>query len=194
LLKTANYIDGIPFASLQEVRKWKESSGRPKDIKDLDLIDKYLASNKRQTIITICSSASFYKQAVNIQEQLQDNGYKVLIPLTAEDMKTTGDFDVSHYKTWFGNEDDYYKKTVLIRDHFNMIEKGDVILVLNYEKHGMPNYIGGNVLMEMAIAFYLKKPIYILNEIPDKSPFIEEIQGLNPLVLHGKLEDLQINF
>jgi len=41
LLKTADYIDDIPFASIDEVRKWKVASGRPKDIKDIELIDNY---------------------------------------------------------------------------------------------------------------------------------------------------------
>lgn len=44
LLSSATFIDGIPFASLQEVRKWKLSSGRPKDKVDIKLIDNYLAS------------------------------------------------------------------------------------------------------------------------------------------------------
>jgi len=43
LLATADVIDGVPFASLDEVRKWKVSSGRPKDLVDTELIDKYLA-------------------------------------------------------------------------------------------------------------------------------------------------------
>jgi hypothetical protein len=47
LLATATVVDGIPFASLQEVRKWKQSSGRPKDLKDIALIDAYLAKNHR---------------------------------------------------------------------------------------------------------------------------------------------------
>ncbi len=42
LLETADYIDGIPFVSLLEVRKWKQTAGRPKDLKDVDLINKYL--------------------------------------------------------------------------------------------------------------------------------------------------------
>lgn len=41
LLETADMIDGVPFASLEEVRKWKEASGRPKDQKDIALIDAY---------------------------------------------------------------------------------------------------------------------------------------------------------
>ena len=43
LLGTAIFIDGIPFASLEEVRKWKVASGRPKDFSDVELIDGYLS-------------------------------------------------------------------------------------------------------------------------------------------------------
>lgn len=43
LLMTATVIDGVPFASLEEVRKWKAASGRPKDLKDIELIDACLA-------------------------------------------------------------------------------------------------------------------------------------------------------
>jgi len=44
LLASADVVDGIPFASLAEVRKWKVASGRPKDIADVQLIDDYLAA------------------------------------------------------------------------------------------------------------------------------------------------------
>lgn len=44
LLATATIIDGVPFASLEEVKKWKQSSGRPKDLKDIELIDSFLAN------------------------------------------------------------------------------------------------------------------------------------------------------
>ena len=98
-------------------------------------------------IIAICSSANFYKQVVDIQSQLENLGFKVIIPATARLMKQSGDYDVSHYKTWFGDANDYPKKTALMRGHFTEIEKGDAILILNYEKHGVANYIGGNVLM-----------------------------------------------
>lgn len=43
LLETADVIDGIPFASLDEVRKWKAASGRPKDLHDIELIDVYFS-------------------------------------------------------------------------------------------------------------------------------------------------------
>ena len=42
LLDRATECDGIAFASLEDVRKWKAASGRPKDLTDLKLIDEYL--------------------------------------------------------------------------------------------------------------------------------------------------------
>lgn len=137
--------------------------------------------------ITICSSVNFYRQAIEIQAQLEDKGFKVLLPATAEVMKESGDYEVSHYKTWFGDANDYHKKTDLMNRHFAKITQGDAILVLNYEKNGQQNYIGGNVLMEMAVAFYLKKQIFILNELPEESSYLEEIIGLEPVVLHGEV-------
>lgn len=136
-------------------------------------------------IVTICSSAAFYRQAVDIQSQLTELGCKVIVPKTATRMKESGDFDVSHYKTWFADANDYHKKAELMRTHFVEVAKADAILVLNYEKHGVHNYIGGNVLMEMSLAFWLRKPIFILNEIPEESAFEEEIKGMEPMVLHG---------
>lgn len=40
LLAGATIVDEIPFASLEDVRKWKVASGRPKDLADIELIDK----------------------------------------------------------------------------------------------------------------------------------------------------------
>jgi hypothetical protein len=141
--------------------------------------------------ITICSSSNFYRQAVEIKAKLEKAGYKVLIPAVAEKMAETGDYDVSHYKTWYADSNDYHKKAKLIHGHFDEVVKGDATLVLNYEKHGIQNYIGGNVLMEMALAFHFNKPTFILNEVPEESAYLEEILALAPTVLHGKLEDLK---
>jgi len=45
LLSRATEVEGITFASLIDVKKWKQGSGRPKDIIDLKLIDDYLAKH-----------------------------------------------------------------------------------------------------------------------------------------------------
>jgi len=46
LLKTAKVIDGVAFASLKEVRRWKLESGGDKHLADVARIDKYLAENR----------------------------------------------------------------------------------------------------------------------------------------------------
>jgi hypothetical protein len=135
--------------------------------------------------VVICSSANFYKQAVALQAKLSARGYKIVIPHNAEVMKRRNDFDASHYRTWLTDPGAYPEKTALMQKHFAAIAAGDAVLVVNETKHGAANYIGGNVLMEMALAFYLQKPIYLLHEIPKESAFLEEIIGLNPIALHG---------
>ncbi len=140
--------------------------------------------------ITICSSANFYKKAVEIQSFLEEHGYKAIVPHTAEKMKTSGNYDASHYRTWLKDAAKYDRKTWLMREHFGEVEQGDGVLVINEEKNGQANYIGGNVLIEMALAFYLHKPIYILNDIPKDSKFLEEIIAMQPIVLKGKVTDL----
>lgn len=148
----------------------------------------------KQPIITICSSANFYKQVCEIQEELEKLGVTVLIPVMATKMKEANDYEVSHYKTWMADPGDYHKKAALMHGHFDEVEKADAVLVVNNEKHGVANYIGGNVLMEMALAFHRRKPIFILNEIPEASAFLEEIMGMLPVVLHGKATDLPAEY
>lgn len=43
LLKTAHTIDGVSFASLEEVRKWKVASGGPKHSADVRRIDRHMS-------------------------------------------------------------------------------------------------------------------------------------------------------
>lgn len=140
--------------------------------------------------IVVCSSAAFYRHVGEIATSLEAASVSVCIPKTARVMMETGNYDVEQYKTWYSDDADYTKKADLMRTHFDEITNGDGILVVNDEKHGVPGYIGPNVLMEMSLAWYQKKPIYILNDLPSDSPFEEELKGMMPIVLHGELERL----
>jgi hypothetical protein len=73
-------------------------------------------------------------------------------------------------------------KARAIRDHFSKIEWADAIVVVNPEKRGIAGYIGGNTLMEMALAFYLKKPIFLAHAVPDLG-YREEIMGMQPRMI-----------
>jgi hypothetical protein len=146
---------------------------------------------KKNKTIVICSSASFYKQVVEVEKQLKDLGFKVVIPLTAKKMKQMNNFDPEVYKTWYKNPYDYKRKAYLTRKHFNEVENGDCILVTNYNKNGKDGYIGGAVLGEMNLAFYLKRPIYILNPLDETSIFEEELYGMFPIILNGDLSKMK---
>ena len=127
---------------------------------------------------------------MSLKQQLEDMGYEVLVPDMALKMAELNDFEVSHHKTWFGDKNDYHKKGALIHGHFDKVEQGDICLVINNEKNGKPNYIGGNVLMEMGLAFHQRKPVVLFNEVPAESVYLEEILGMEPIELHGRIEDL----
>ena len=42
LIRGAEIIDGLPFVRIEEVLKWKRLNGREKDLKDAELIGRYL--------------------------------------------------------------------------------------------------------------------------------------------------------
>lgn len=145
---------------------------------------------KNKKTIVICASASLYKQIIPLEEKLNQIGYKVAIPFTAKRMKKANDFTLN--KSWYKNPKDYPRKRYLMNRHFKEIEKGDAVLIANFDKGEMKKYIGGNVLMEITIAYYLKKKIILLYDIDQKSAILEEIYGVDPLILNGDLNKINI--
>ena len=143
-------------------------------------------------IITICSSASFYKDVLDITDQLKKSGYIVKIPKIALTMRKNNDFNVDHYKTWFKDKNAFKIKKSLMDAHFKKVTEADAILVVNEEKKGLRGYIGGNVLMEMTLAYYHKKPIFIWDMTDKKSSLYEEIIGINPIFINKNLNNIKL--
>ena len=48
LLASAETFDGVPFANLEEVTRWKKVFGRDKDKRDIELINSYLKKQTKQ--------------------------------------------------------------------------------------------------------------------------------------------------
>ena len=140
--------------------------------------------------LAVCASASFYKEVIAYSYELEKFNINVILPKTAAEMKAENRENDEAQIDWSGASIGYHGKAQLIRAHFDEIAKSDAILVMNYEKHGKANYIGPNVLMEMAVAFYLHKPIYVLNGQPEASPLIDEILGLEPIFLEGDIKQI----
>jgi hypothetical protein len=135
--------------------------------------------------ITICGSLKFIKEMKAAKEELERLGHNVLLPLSAEinqpkeywnDLKTN-DFDKF-----------CESKGERMLGHFDKVKSSDAVLVLNYEKDGKKNYIGGNTLVEMAVAFEHRKKIFLLNPIPEDSSYMEEISSMKPTIIDGDLK------
>lgn len=139
----------------------------------------------RKTIF-LCASMAFYKELVEIEKQLESKGFIVNIPISAQIMKQKNDFDVSHFKGMITPKE----KGQYVRTNFEKIAKGDCILVINNEKHGVHGYIGPNVLMEIGLAFYLKKHIYIWNPIEETASYKEELLAFNVIYINKELEKI----
>lgn len=143
-------------------------------------------------IITLCSSAQFYEHVNELADKLESMGYTALVPGNAKLMRASGNYDVSQHKTWYDNPEDFAKKREFMDAHFKEVEKADAVLLVNDEKHGKPGYIGPNGLMEMAVAYYLNKPIYVLNSVGKDNSVYEEVHGMGCVILDGDLNKISL--
>jgi len=74
-----------------------------------------------------------------------------------------------------------------IREFWNKMQGADAVLVLNYDKNGINNYIGGNTLMEIGFAHVLNQKIFLLNPIPEIFYYKTEIEAVKPTIINGDL-------
>jgi hypothetical protein len=89
-----------------------------------------------------------------------------------------------HIRDELGDDITFTKiKHRLTCENVRNVEQCDALFIINREHRGVDNYIGGNSFLEMIIAFYLKKPILLLNDIPESMTYTEEIKSLYPLVV-----------
>ncbi len=77
----------------------------------------------------------------------------------------------------------------LIRSYYNEIKNADAVLVANYDKNGVINYVGGNSFLEAAFAHVLNKKLYFLFEIPEMI-YSDELKALQPIILNGDLNKI----
>ncbi len=103
--------------------------------------------------ITICGSMKFMDKMLEIKKQLEKRKHEINLPVWENLQKAKSFSEIELMK----------RKKEYILEHFRKIKKSDAILVLNYTKNMIENYIGGNSLIEIGIAFDQDKKIFILN-------------------------------
>lgn len=139
--------------------------------------------------VALCGSLSFVEEINKIKYQLKAKGHGVILPPALEKLSLKNADDVAKLKN---DKKRYYRiKPHYMKDYFDKILNSDAILVVNLEKNGIKNYIGGNTFAEIMFAFYYNKKVFFLNPIPRNEKFsfiIEEIEGVKPIVINGNLD------
>lgn len=131
--------------------------------------------------IAICGSMIFGDKMLDKKEELEKMGHDVF---------------VSDYASQFGGVSEekklelntkHVKEDNALRNHCRKIEKSGAILVLNYDRKGIKNYIGGNTFLEIGYAYILHKNIYLLNPVPEIEYYSLEIENMEPVIINGDL-------
>jgi hypothetical protein len=142
--------------------------------------------------VVICGSIYHFDKIKELQQKLAERGFLVETPPTEVENGQGVKIPVEEYynirKSGDNSEWVWDLKTRLIRDYFEKIKNCDAVLIANYEKNGIAGYIGSNTLMEMAIAFFLGKKIFIVNKISSELSCLEEIKGMKPIFLNSDLD------
>ncbi|MFA7193496.1 MAG: hypothetical protein WC087_01090 [Candidatus Paceibacterota bacterium] len=130
-------------------------------------------------LFLICSKV-FYDKIPEIKNELEDAGHVVTLPNCFDDPGTEAryrDLGFDEHSKW---------KSSMIKHSESVINNQDAVLVLNFEKHGIQNYIGGATFLEMYDAFKLNKKIFLFANIPE-GILKDEIIGFNPTLIEGDL-------
>jgi hypothetical protein len=137
--------------------------------------------------ITICGSIKFAPQLVKIHGRLKEMGHE---PLMHEDMFGLADGTAKQLKERIKEGAEVKRKFGFIKWWHDCIKSGDAILVCNFDKNGIKNYIGGNTLMEIGFAHVNDKKVFLLNPIPEEVPYVDEIRAMVDFVLDGDLNKI----
>lgn len=131
--------------------------------------------------ICICCSLSFGDEVREIARQLEEAGHEVLLPNgVINRLIEKADFDPVKAKL----ETDPYHK------HTDKIRESDAVLMCNYTKNGIENYIGANSFAELFAAYYFNKTICMLNPLPDMPYINDEINAFGAKILNGDLSKI----
>ncbi len=147
--------------------------------------------------ITICSSIDFSPKVIEIKKELEAAGHQVNIPYFTQKIL---DGEISYEQYMASKEQaggDILLREAepvdLIRRYWDFIKGSDAILVMNLDKKGIANYVGGSTLMEMGFAYGHGKKIFFYNPIPARSErmhYVDEIIDMKPVVIGGDLSKL----
>ena len=134
--------------------------------------------------IAICASMVFAEKMLEVKHQLEEIGHIAFISQFAEGYLGKAEKEKEELAVHDKNENN------AIRKFWEIIKNSDAILVLNYDRRGIKNYIGGNTLMEIGFAHVLNKKIFLMNPVPDIEYYRSEIEAVSPVILEQNLNQI----
>ena len=141
--------------------------------------------------IAICGSLNFTHEIKKVADELKNLGFEVSIPISSEKI-LRGEFSLDEIKNEKenGKFSDRAIKYDSIRAYWKIIKESDAILIANFDKNNIKNYIGGNSFLEMGFAHILNKKIFLLNEIPEMI-YSDELKAMQPIVTNGDFSKIK---
>ena len=136
--------------------------------------------------IAICGSMAFTEQMFQVKEKLEKLGHEAVVSGFGHHYLGKNQEEIEKLKRYHKHEKD------AIREYWVQIQNADAILVLNYDRKGIANYIGGNTLMEIGFAHVLAKKIFLLNPVPEIEFYKDEIEATKPVILNGDLDAIKV--
>ncbi len=141
--------------------------------------------------ITICGSIAFYEEMIDVKERLEQLGHQVKLPPFEVKDDYGNMIPVKEYYSKRKAETNdtswiWDRKEQAMKLHFQKVEWSDAVIILNYDKNNIPNYVGANTLLEMGLAFHLNKKLFLFNDIPNIGSK-EEILGMKPILINQDL-------
>jgi len=139
--------------------------------------------------IYVLGSTAFVREMVAMVDKIKEAGHEGWIHphyidyVTQENHPTLKRIEA-------GEEVNVKMEFDYFRQHYKHILESDAVFIVNLEKNGIKNYIGGNVLIELGQAYVNDKKIFLLNPIPDDLPYKDEIIAVKPIVIDGDFTKL----
>lgn len=131
--------------------------------------------------IGVIGSMQYIEKMLAVRDQLIRLGHEAFLTNLADPLVGKSDEEKETIKIYQKQNKD------AIREFWRLMQGADAVLVVNLDKHGIKNYIGGNTLMEIGFAHVLNQKIFLLNPIPDIPYYKTEIEAVKPIVLNGDL-------
>lgn len=131
--------------------------------------------------IGVIGSMQYTEKMLELRDQLIKMGHDAFVTTLADPFVGKTDEQKEKIKI-------HQKQNMdAIREFWRLMQGADAVLVANFDKHGIKNYIGGNTLMEIGFAHVLNQKVFLMNPIPDIPYYKTEIEAVKPIIINGNL-------